>query len=373
MGRRLLGVPHPGVQLGSGWQQQLGLSSLSPDNTTKLSLRGLLAVLSQHAQHAQHAEHAQQLLSRTKHTLDAAVVKLEDCAISTAQHTQRAPQHAQQLLSWATQTLNAAVSKLADCAVAAPQYAQQLLSRTRQALDAAVSKIADCAVAAAPQHAQQLLSKTRQAVDAAVSKLADCAVAAPQRAQQLLSRTRQAVSAAVSKLADCVAAAPQHAQQLLSMTRQAVNAAISKHAGHAAAVHALLHHQAAQLLDDLGRAVHRRAMAANTPESVEVEVTVNVPSGQSQSATQARIEGPSFAPALQQSLSNAGMMVHRHAFFGGTRVGGAQAVWEGWGWGGGGERCTTGELSVFVRLLGIPDMQEQQYSFSYSGARWNTR
>lgn len=233
VGRRLLGGPHPGVHLGSGWQQQLGLSSFSPDSTTKLSLRGLLAVLSQHAQRAQHAQHAQQLLSKTKQALDAAVVKLAGCAVSAAQHAQRAPQHAQQLLSWTTQALNAAVSKLADCA----------------------------------------------------------------------------------------AAAPQHAQQLLSRTRQAVNAAVSKHAGHAAAVHALLHHQAAQLLDSLGRAVHRRAMAASTPDSVEVDVTVNVPSGQSQSATQARIEGPSFAPALQQSLSNAGMMVQRHASLGGMKRG----------------------------------------------------
>ena len=249
MGRRLLGFPHPGVQLGSGWQQQLGLSSLSPDNTTKLSPPRLLAVLSQHGQRAQHAR---QLLTRTKHAFDAAVVKLADGTAAAAQHAQHAPKRAQQLLSWITQALNAAVSKLANRAAIAPQHAQQLLSRTRQAL----------------------------------------------------------------------------------------NAAVSKCAGHAAAVHALLHHQAAQLLDDLCRAVHRRAMAANMPESVEVEVTVNVPSGQSQSATQARIEGPSFAPALQQSLSNAGITVQTHAF--------CRSVCGRGGPRGGG--CITRELSILVSL-----------------------
>ena len=226
MARRLLGVPTLSTppdwgRLGSGRQQQLVVTSLSPSNATKLQLAGLSMVLTQYTQHA-----------------------------------------------------------------------QRMLSRTQQALEAAVAKLADC-VFAAPQHAQR----------------------AQQHARQLLSRTAQALKAAVLKLADCAAAAPQHAQQLLSRAKHAVKAAVSKHTDRVAALCSSAHHQGAELLGRFGGAMHRRALAAGTPASVDLEVTVNVPSGQSGSATQARIEGPSFAPALQQSLSNAGMLVLRHAIF----------------------------------------------------------
>ena len=225
VGRRLLRVPtlsssHSGSQLRPGWQHQLVLDSQSPDKTTQLQLPRMLAMVSQRAQHAQ------QLLSRTRQALKAAIVKLADCATTASQH---APQHAKQLLSRSTQVWKAAVSSLVDFAAAA----------------------------------------------------------APQRAQQLLSRTKHAVTAAVAK-----------------------------HADHVAAVCNSAHHQGAQLLGSFGDALHRRALAAGTPDSVDVEVTVNVPSGQAGSATQDRIEGPSFGPALQQSLSNAGMLSLRSSVFG---------------------------------------------------------
>ena len=232
MGRRLLGVPTLSTppswgQLGSGRQQQLVLTSLSPSNATKLQLAGLPMVLSQHTQHAQ------RMLSRTQQALEAALVKLADCAIAAPQHAQRAQQHAQQLLNRITEPVKAAASKLADCSAVALQHAQRA------------------------QHAQQLLSSTSQAVKAAVSQLAD----------------------------------------------------------RVAALRNSAHHQAVQILGSFGGSRHRRALAAGTPDSVDVEVTVNVPSGQSGSAIQARIAGPSFAPALQQSLSNAGMLILRHAIF----------------------------------------------------------
>ena len=247
VGRRLLGVPtlgnpHRSGQLGSGRQQQLVLNGFSPGNADRSQLAGLPT------QHTQHAQRVQQMLSRMRQALEAAVVKLADYAI------------------------------------------------------------------AAPQHAQQLLSRTTEAVKAAVSKLTHCSVVVPQHAQQLLSSTIQAVKAAVSNL-DCGAAAPQHAQQLLSRTKPAAKAAVSKHADHVAALYNSAHHQSARFLGRFGTSLHQRVLAAGTPNSVDVEVTVNVPSGQSGSATQARIEGPGFAPALQQSLSNAGMLALRHEIF----------------------------------------------------------
>lgn len=47
-----------------------------------------------------------------------------------------------------------------------------------------------------------------------------------------------------------------------------------------------------------------RMLASDTDSGVDIEVTVNVPTGQNASETS--IEGPDFAPALQQSLSNEG-------------------------------------------------------------------
>ena len=55
------------------------------------------------------------------------------------------------------------------------------------------------------------------------------------------------------------------------------------------------------------RQTGRRSLASSDEDGVDVEVTVNVPTGQNGSATQASIEGPDFAPALQQSLSSEGM------------------------------------------------------------------
>lgn len=47
-----------------------------------------------------------------------------------------------------------------------------------------------------------------------------------------------------------------------------------------------------------------RMLASDADSGVDIEVTVNVPTGQNGSETS--IEGPDFAPALQQSLSNEG-------------------------------------------------------------------
>lgn len=157
------------------------------------------------------------------------------------------------------------------------------------------------------QHAQQLLGRTKQASKSAAAKLVNCGAERAQHAQhaqQRLRRTRQVLKALLAKLADCAAATSQHAQQVLSETRQASGAAVAKLASWAAAVS---RHQAAHLLTRLAGATYRRVLASGAGDSVDVEVTVNVPSSQSGAATQARIEGPGFAPALQQSLSNAGM------------------------------------------------------------------
>lgn len=195
------------------------------------------------------------------------------------------------------------------------QHAQQLLSRAKQACGSAAAQLAECAAPALQhaQRAQQLLSSVRQTFTFAAAKLASCAGPVPQHAQhsehaqhaqQLLSRTRQVSRAMVGKLAGCAAALSQHAQQSLSNTRQALKAAVAKLAGCTAAVS---QHQAAQLLGRLTGVIQRRVLATDANGSVDLEVTVNVPSGQSGSATQASIEAPGFAPALQQSLSDAGM------------------------------------------------------------------
>lgn len=163
------------------------------------------------------------------------------------------------------------------------------------------------------QHAQQLFSRTHQAVKSVVAKPADRPAVVSQHAQraqhaqQQLSRTRHALKAAVLKLADCAGAVLQHAQQLLSRTRHALLATFWRLAEPADSVYGYAHRQVAQLKGRFGGAMHRRVLAAGPPDSVEVEVTVTVPSSQAGAATQAQIEGPSFAPALQQSLSDAGM------------------------------------------------------------------
>ncbi len=54
-----------------------------------------------------------------------------------------------------------------------------------------------------------------------------------------------------------------------------------------------------------------RILASSDDDGVDIDVTVDVPSGQDGSAAQNSIEGPSFAPALQQSLSNQGAK-HQH-------------------------------------------------------------
>ena len=60
----------------------------------------------------------------------------------------------------------------------------------------------------------------------------------------------------------------------------------------------------------LGRR-EKRILASSDDDGVDIDVTVDVPSGQDGSAAQNSIEGPSFAPALQQSLSNQGAK-HQH-------------------------------------------------------------
>ncbi len=54
-----------------------------------------------------------------------------------------------------------------------------------------------------------------------------------------------------------------------------------------------------------------RILASSDDNGVDIDVTVDVPSGQDGPAAQNSIEGPSFAPALQQSLSNQGAK-HQH-------------------------------------------------------------
>jgi len=49
-----------------------------------------------------------------------------------------------------------------------------------------------------------------------------------------------------------------------------------------------------------------RILASSDDNGVDIDVTVDVPSGQDGPAAQNSIEGPGFAPALQQSLSNQG-------------------------------------------------------------------
>lgn len=184
----------------------------------------------------------------------------------------------QQQLTWGSSTPSYAIGvQLQRLLVVLSQHAQQLLSRTKQASKSAAAKLVDYGAQHAQhmQHAQQRLSKTRQALQAPLVKLADCAAAMSQHAQQVLSEARQASKAAVAKLASWAAAVPRR--------------------------------QAAHLLANLAGATHRRVLASDAGDSVDVEVTVNVPSSQSGRATQARIEGPAFAPALQQSLSDAGM------------------------------------------------------------------
>ena len=66
----------------------------------------------------------------------------------------------------------------------------------------------------------------------------------------------------------------------------------------------------------LGGRENWRMLASSDDNGVDIDVTVDVPSGQDGSAAQNSIEGPSFAPALQQSLSNQGAKhqhQHRHS------------------------------------------------------------
>jgi hypothetical protein len=56
-----------------------------------------------------------------------------------------------------------------------------------------------------------------------------------------------------------------------------------------------------------------RILASSDDNGVDIDVTVDVPSGQDGPAAQNSIEGPGFAPALQQSLSNQGAKYqHQH-------------------------------------------------------------
>ena len=71
----------------------------------------------------------------------------------------------------------------------------------------------------------------------------------------------------------------------------------------------LVHQMHAKLAQLQARA-HRlqwRMLAADS--GVDIDVTVNVPAGQNISAAQSSIQGPDFAPALQQSLSAQGMLL----------------------------------------------------------------
>ena len=70
----------------------------------------------------------------------------------------------------------------------------------------------------------------------------------------------------------------------------------------------------AKALDRAGRLGGRenwRMLASSDDDGVDIDVTVDMPSGQDGSAAEDSIEGPSFAPALQQSLSNQGTN-HQH-------------------------------------------------------------
>lgn len=71
----------------------------------------------------------------------------------------------------------------------------------------------------------------------------------------------------------------------------------------------------AQASDKTGRLEGRqgwRILASSDDNGVDIDVTVDVPSGQDGPAAQNSIEGPSFAPTLQQSLSNQGAK-HQHS------------------------------------------------------------
>ncbi|KAL0019157.1 hypothetical protein WJX79_001466 [Trebouxia sp. C0005] len=57
----------------------------------------------------------------------------------------------------------------------------------------------------------------------------------------------------------------------------------------------------------LGGRENWRILASSNDSGVDIDVTVDVPSGQDGAAAQNSIEGPGFAPALQQSLSDQGI------------------------------------------------------------------
>lgn len=61
----------------------------------------------------------------------------------------------------------------------------------------------------------------------------------------------------------------------------------------------------------LGGRENWRILASSNDSGVDIDVTVDVPSGQDGAAAQNSIEGPGFAPALQQSLSDQGAQ-HQH-------------------------------------------------------------
>lgn len=99
----------------------------------------------------------------------------------------------------------------------------------------------------------------------------------------------------------------QHAQQLLISRTEALKSAVLKLADSIAAVIAAVRDKPDETAMGLSGARQRRALAAGSDNGVDVDLTLNVPAGQAGSAVQSNIEGPSFGPALQQSLSNAGM------------------------------------------------------------------
>ncbi len=64
--------------------------------------------------------------------------------------------------------------------------------------------------------------------------------------------------------------------------------------------------QAGKLSGRGGEGRQWRRLASGSDSGVDIVVTVNVPTSQNSSATESSIEGPDFAPALQQSLSSQG-------------------------------------------------------------------
>ena len=128
-----------------------------------------------------------------------------------------------------------------------------------------------------------------------------------QHAQQAESSQLLLQAAWATQAQQAQHALPWYTQQPYNRIKAMLKAAIDACQSYTAAAIRAIQDQAEETAGRCSSARQRRVLTAGSDDGVDLDITVNVPTGQSGSAAQSSIEGPAFGPALQQSLTNAGM------------------------------------------------------------------